>query len=122
MSNSPESLPTYRVLADYEVNEPHPLVLHEGLAVEIIRKDPGWPGWLWIRAGDQDGWIPESYLDAGETGTALTTRPFNGSDLSARQGEILSALETASGWIMARNEAGQTGWFPLFNLKPVQRT
>jgi hypothetical protein len=122
MTTHPDNGLEYRVLADYEVNEPHPLVLHEAVAVEIIRKDAGWPGWVWVRAGDGDGWVPESYLDGSRCGPALTTRAFNGADLSARQGEILTAIESACGWILARNSSGQSGWFPLFNLRPVQRT
>ncbi|MGC9451020.1 MAG: SH3 domain-containing protein [Oceanipulchritudo sp.] len=115
-------MPKYRVLADYEVHDPHPLILHEGVAVEVVRRDPGWPGWVWIQSADQAGWIPENCLNHAEEGPALTTGPFNGTDLSARRGEVLTVLESAPGWIYARNETGRKGWFPLFNLKPFPST
>jgi len=112
--------PTYRVLADYEVNDPHPLVLEANQEVEVVRNDSSWPGWVWIRAGEQVGWIPETFLSGQSGPDCRTSRAFNGRDLSARRGEILTVRESASGWILAVNEGGQSGWFPLFNLRPVQ--
>lgn len=112
----------FRVLADYEVNDPHPLQLPSGTEVRILRSDLSWPGWVWVEAGRQTGWIPESCLDAATPGPGRTSRAFDGSDLSARRGEILDLIEEAPGWILARRESGETGWFPLFNLKPHQHT
>ena len=107
----------FRVLADYEVNDPHPLILKGGTAVQILRNDQSWPGWLWVEAGNQAGWIPESFLEM--SGTAATTgRDFNGRDLSARRQEVLLAIEEAPGWIFAENARKERGWFPLFNLRP----
>ncbi len=111
---------TYRVLADYDVNDPHPLILEAGTPVEIVRDDSGWPGWVWIRSGEQSGWIPESYLGERSGHECRTIKDFNGKDLSAKRGQILTAKEHASGWILATDGAGQTGWFPLFNLRPAQ--
>ena len=112
----------YRVLADYEVNDPHPLVLAAGVAVRVLCKDSGWPGWVWVQSGNDAGWIPESYLENPASAETLTSRAYNGSDLSARRGELITALEAAHGWIHATGDAGRTGWFPLFNLRPVPPT
>lgn len=107
----------FRVLADYEVSDLHPLVLDPGTDVKVIRNDTSWPGWSWVEAGKQAGWIPDAFLD--ETATE-TERAFNGADLSAKRGDILDSQEDAPGWIFAKNASGETGWFPLFNLKPCQ--
>ena len=112
----------FRVLADYEVNEPHPLQLKAGDTVKPLRKDLSWPGWVWVEFGEKDGWVPESFLDDLADAHATSARAFDGSDLSARRGELLTLLEEAPGWIYARRETGETGWFPLFNLKPVRHT
>jgi hypothetical protein len=122
MEQKSPTAPAYRVLADYEVNDPHPLVLEAGAVVEVLRPDPGWPGWVWIKAGGQAGWLPEAWLADPSAGSTTTVRAFNGADLSARRGDLLTALESAPGWIFAAGGAGRTGWFPLFNLRPVPQT
>ncbi len=113
----------FRVLADYEVIDPHPLSLAAGKTVKVVKVDMGWPGWVWVEDDDaQSGWIPESFLSPPGEPQRSVKRPFDGSDLSAKRGDVLSALEDAPGWIFARNSRGQTGWFPLFNLKPLPNT
>lgn len=107
----------FRVLADYEVNDPHPLILKSGTPVRILRNDLSWPGWLWVEAENQAGWIPEAFLKINGP-EATTVRDFNGRDLSASRHEELLAIEEAPGWIFAENARMETGWFPLFNLRP----
>ena len=122
MVKEESAAPRYRVLIDYEVNDPHPLVLHTNSAVECIRKDAGWPGWVWVQAGDQTGWMPEDCLHSAEIGPTCTTKPFDGTELSARRGEILTVVDSAPGWILGRKADGSEGWFPLFNLRPDRQT
>lgn len=118
-----EGFAEYRVLADYDVVDPRPLRVPEEGEVEVLREDESWPGWVWVRYRDDQGWIPASFLSpAAGAPLRRCRRAFDGTDLSANRGEILEALETESGWILARRENGATGWFPLFNLKPVPRT
>jgi len=113
----------YCVLADYDVNDPHPLKLEADRPVEILRTDTSWPGWVWIRSDGQTGWIPETHLSkATDDGATHTVALFDGTELSARHGELLEAHETAPGWIYATSSTGAKGWFPLFNLKPVRDT
>jgi hypothetical protein len=112
----------YRVLADYDVHDPQPLQLEAGQEVRIVRSDLGWPGWVWIEGGNNAGWIPESHLEGISPGRARTTSAFDGSDLSARRGDVLIVEEEAPGWIRGRRGDGVSGWFPLFNLKPHRHT
>lgn len=113
----------FTVLADYDVIDPHPLRLPGGSAVRIIRSDTTWPGWLWVEATGQRGWIPESFLTIEPNGVdAVLSEPFDGTELSARRATALTALAEAPGWIFARHPNGQTGWFPLFNLRPCLDT
>lgn len=110
---------TYTVLADYEVIDPHPLKLKEGDRVAILKTDASWPGWVWVRGGEQLGWIPRSYLGIETGDSVAVVKGFDGTDLSAKRGDTLEALETVSGWIRGRSADGREGWFPLFNLKPA---
>jgi hypothetical protein len=112
----------YRVLADYEVNDPHPLRLPMNTVVKVRRTDDSWPGWLWVEADGQTGWIAEAFLKAEENGDLRTIRDYDGTELSAKRDQILTATESVSGWIVARSASGETGWFPLFNLRPCQQT
>jgi uncharacterized protein YgiM (DUF1202 family) len=113
---------TYTVLADYEVIDPHPLQVQAGDVVTVIRNDQSWKGWVWVQAGTTHGWIPLCHLDseaASPGSDCAVVKAFDGTDLSARKGDQLQALETVSGWIYARSTDGRSGWFPLFNLKPA---
>lgn len=110
---------SFRVLADYEVSDPRPLCLAAGDLVQPRQQDPCWDGWVWVEAGQQAGWIPCDRLDEPAAAQARCRRDFNGTDLSARRGEELTCIESAPGWIFARNRKGETGWFPLFNLRPL---
>jgi len=112
----------YRVLADYEVHDPHPLRLAAGVPVTVERKDLSWPGWVWVEAAGQAGWIPENRLREPDAAETVTDRPFDGADLSARRGDLLRVLESAPGWVCAEDGAGRRGWFPLFNLRPFPQT
>jgi len=122
MESENSSAPTYRVLADYEVTDHRPLILGAGESVEVLRTDQSWPGWVWVKSGETAGWIPEGYLVKAAGAATTLARPFNGNDLSAKRGELLRAQESANGWILAINESGNSGWFPLFNLRPVPQT
>jgi hypothetical protein len=115
-----EQQQSYRVLADYDVNDPHPLRLRAGTTVDIIRNDSTWPGWQWIRADDQQGWIPDSFLTQPSAGTPRELiRDFDGTELSASRGTELIAMASEPGWILASDPSGKRGWFPLFNLRPL---
>lgn len=120
MHSESSKYPQYRVLADYEVTDPRPLILGVGAEVALVRKDPAWPGWVWVECGADHGWIPENFLADTAGATTTTIKPFNGRDLSAHKGALLSARDSAPGWIYAMDADEQTGWFPLFNLKPVE--
>ncbi|MGA1205185.1 MAG: SH3 domain-containing protein [Opitutales bacterium] len=122
MTDQSSSNCQYRVMTDYEVNDPHPLILEDGSHVELVRRDSGWPGWVWVTDGQQSGWVPETHLEECGDGQARLLKDFNGKDLSARKGDILVARETVSGWIHATSPTGECGWFPLFNLRPAQQT
>lgn len=110
----------FRVLTNYEVSDPHPLILETGEEVTIKQHDASWEGWAWIECGKQVGWMPESYLDTPDKSIARVTQPFAGHELSAEKDEILIGIHEISGWVWCRKEKGETGWFPLFNLEQIR--
>jgi hypothetical protein len=117
-----DPLVQYQVIADYEVHDPHPLILEADAQVRTLRKDLSWPGWVWIEAKNLRGWIPEAFLKDAEARETTTACAFDGTDLSARKDQLLTRLDAAPGWIYALNEEGFKGWFPHFNLRPRQDT
>ena len=109
----------FRALANYEVSDPYPLTLNPGDEVSVKQHDASWQGWVWVEIAGQAGWVPESYLDSPDQATTHVIHAFDGHELSAAKNEILTGLKEISGWVWCRKENGETGWFPLFNLKPA---
>lgn len=108
----------FKAVADYEIAYANPVVFNPGDRVKVLRGDPGWPGWVWVRTSTgNEGWAPRRALDEqGEYAVARTD--YNGVELSARAGERLEAIQEESGWVWCRKQDGGEGWFPLFNLVP----
>lgn len=110
----------FRVLADYEVNDRHPLRAQPGDAATILHTDSTWPGWAWIETLDTTGWAPLSHLQSSLPGTTRFSKPFDGTELSAQKDAVLTAIAEESGWIFAQDAQLRRGWFPLFNLRPLR--
>ncbi len=107
--------------ADYEVSYPHPVEFSVGDRVRIGREDSTWPGWVWTRTGDgNEGWAPLPRLDPAGDGTAVAREAYTARELSMRRGDRLVSLRVHSGWLWCRNQHGEEGWVPAFNLKPVE--
>lgn len=107
----------YRVAADYEVSYEHPIKLQPGDRVQILKQDPRWPGWVWGACGGEPGWIPESVLGpVVEEHYRVAQAPFDGTELSALEGDLLEGLRAEAGWMWCRGPSGDEGWFPVYNL------
>lgn len=106
--------------ADFEVSYPHPIHFAAGDRVLAGREDPTWPGWIWARTSDgNEGWAPLPCLEIGADGTAVARKAYTARELSMRRGDQLLSLREHSGWLWCRNQHGEEGWVPAFNLKPL---
>ncbi len=106
--------------ADYTVVDRSPFSLKEGELVYLGRKDPTWPGWIWIKNEDGKGsYVPEVILTSLEGETTTAKRDFAGHDLSVKKGERVLQLWEVEGWRWCQNEAGKEGWVPNYLLVPA---
>ncbi len=109
-----------RVVADYERCYPDPLTVSAGERVQVGRRDEEWPGYVWCTAGaGRAGWVPERYLEQSGSEGVLRC-DYSARELSVRAGELLTVELEESGWVWARNAAGESGWVPVRNLGPSQ--
>lgn len=114
----------WRVVAAWISSTNNPIVLApEDIVVpDTSRKDenPDWQGWVWCKAGESEGWVPEQILEfeaksSGER--ARVTRHYSARELSVDEGEVVTIIEMLNGWAWVENVSNQEqGWVPLQNL------
>jgi SH3-like domain-containing protein len=111
----------YRATADFEVSYPHPVTFAPGDRLEVGRTDTTWPGWVWVRTGDgREGWAPESALERQSDGLhGRAKEAYTARELSMKKGDELESQRELNGWLWVRNQRGEEGWVPAFNLKPL---
>jgi len=110
----------FRVLADMEVSYPNPIGFSAGEEVTVGRRDEVWTDWVWVTtATGNSGWAPVAYLESTGENRARALCDYTARELSSRKGEVLIGLNELGGWHWCRNAAGEEGWAPAFNLRPV---
>lgn len=100
----------------HQSNYPNPLKISKGTVVAIERRETEWDGWLWGITQNNQGWIPESYLQVdGERAEFL--KDYDATELNVAVGEKLSVLYELNGWHWCEKENGEAGWIPGECLK-----
>lgn len=103
----------YRVVRAHEPDHANPLVLKKGERVPFERRRTVWDGWLWCsKPTGESGWIPESWVKI-RGDICVVERDYNALELAVQSSEMLDAILTESGWLLATSLAGTTGWVPL---------
>lgn len=118
--NSVDGRETGRVIGDYQLAFPDPLIIRAGEKLSIGEKKSSWPGWIWCTNGKgHSGWVPERYLERkGKTGLALYD--YDATELSVSAGEELALGKGESGWIWCTNQKGKSGWVPAEHVEKLQ--
>ncbi len=103
----------YRVVRAHEPDPVDPLVLKKGEMVPFERRRTMWDAWLWCwKPTGESGWIPESWVTI-QGDICEVERDYNASELAVQPSEMLDAILTESGWLLAISSTGTTGWLPL---------
>jgi len=69
-------------------------------------------GWVWAEDPEgRGGWVPLAWLDRTAEPWRLT-RDFDALELSVAVGDVLEIRFAESGFVMAVDAAGRTGWVP----------
>ncbi len=113
-----------RVLVAWISSTNNPIVLApEDIVMPVTSRkeeNPDWQGWVWCRAGDREGWVPEQILEfhAGSSGARVrVTRHYTAKELDVNEGDVVTVIEMLNGWAWVKNVRSQEqGWVPLQNL------
>ena len=97
------------VVAAHVPCEYEPLVLSAGDAVHLVGHDDEWPLWIWCEKDRGAGWVPETYVDAGETG-GVANRTYTSREIAVAAGDAVEVLERYGGWVFVRTSTGEEGW------------
>jgi len=107
---------TRRVVADYTVSYPDPLVVRAGDLLNVGNEDADFPGWVWCEdRNGKGGWVPDDCIELGGE-RARARYDYAATELAATVGEELVVTKEKGGWALCINESGQRGWLPLANL------
>jgi len=100
-----------RVIKQYISEFPDPLLLKKGDGVHIDLSMDKHAGWKFGHTDDNQGWIPEAYLDIkGDTGTLI--RGYDATELTLKEGQLLDIHDEESGWLWCKTEDEKFGWCP----------
>jgi SH3-like domain-containing protein len=101
-------------MVDHEIPERPALRLEPGDPVEVGERDTRWPAFVFVRAGQGEGWVPSRHLSAA-AGRAVVIVAYDTTELPTRAGETLEVLaeDEPSGWLWCRSASGREGWVPV---------
>lgn len=103
----------YRVVRAHEPDRAEPLVLKKGEMVPFERRRTVWDGRLWCsKPTGESGWIPESWVTI-QGDLCVADRDYNALELTVQPSEMLDAIITESGRLLAISSIGTAGWVPL---------
>ena len=107
----------YRVVADYRVAYPDPLVVRAGEELRVGEEDTDYRGWAWCtNLSGKGGWFPLNNIEwAGRVGRARDA--YEATELSANAGDELVMSREESGWAWCTNRDGRSGWIPVAHLE-----
>jgi len=113
------SVARYVVTKVYRSPYEQGITFHEGERLQFERRVSEWEGWIWCTsASGESAWTPESRVRFEGVGCVMT-RDYCSSELSVEQGEQIAATLEESGWVLATNASGDSGWVPLDHLQKM---
>lgn len=87
-----------------------------GVAVTVVTKNPS--GWWYVELGDQEGWVPSSYLEkAGEGGTNVSAPPPVPPNVPVKKRNFTQSGKKAS---LRRSTSDETLHSKAASLSPVK--
>jgi len=117
MNEQSKKLRNATVAKDYHAQYSDPIVMRSGDEIVLGERDTENVDWIWSTSSDgRSGWAPVIYLSIdGGSGRAL--RDYSAMELTATAGEVIEICEEHSGWVLATNSRGESGWLPAEHLK-----
>lgn len=110
-----------KIIATYKSVYPDPLILNPGDEVLLgeEEKQDKWKGWIFCEFNGNKGWVPKNIIETKDSVHGTVTEYYSAKELDAYEGEILDYIKTLNGWLLLRNDKGETGWVPEENTEQV---
>ena len=116
---------TCKVIKDYHVDYPDPIVVGAGETFAVSQQISTWednPAWTWLWCTDQrgkSGWVPKNRIQMEADGkTGSTHAAYSAVELPVRAGQELTIEQEESGWFWCRDQQGRYGWVPISHVVP----
>jgi hypothetical protein len=109
-----------RVIKPYQAQYTDPIHGKRGDVLQTDGRTDVWQGnpehlWCWCQHPDgREGWVPQTLLQATTDGLQLTA-DYAATELSAADGEFVTALHFNSGWYWCKRDQA-LGWLPADHL------
>ncbi|MCJ8311014.1 MAG: hypothetical protein HRU27_15370 [Rhizobiaceae bacterium] len=114
-----------RVTTSYQAQYADPIAFEAGDLLTLTGRSDNWNGhtWLWaVAAKDgREGWIPDTLVDASLKTEQPASVAYNALELTCREGEELTILDSTHGWHLCQNQDGRAGWVPGENLELIHQ-
>lgn len=109
------------VIATHERTYPNPVRVTRGGPLFLSGETDEWDGWrwVWIAAGDCEGWAPDD-LPVRQGDGWVAARDYSAMELTVRPGQRVVALASTHGWVWCLNDDGEEGWAPERCLAPPE--
>ena len=65
------------------------------------------------------GWVPKSIIETMDNVHGVITEYYSAKELDVNEGEVLEYIKTLNGWLLLKNQKGETGWVPQENTEPL---
>ncbi len=109
-------MPQSKIIKDYESSNSNPIQVKRGEVVTPSKKDKDYPGWVWCATQDgKASWVPERILQI-KNDNATVTEDYEATELSVKEGDVITTFQSESGWVWCEKENGEQGWVPLENI------
>jgi len=82
-------------------------------------KQDKWKGWIYCEFKGNKGWVPDNIIKTNDGIRGVITEYYSAKELDVSEGEILDHIQTLNGWLLLRNQKGETGWVPEENTEQI---
>jgi uncharacterized protein YgiM (DUF1202 family) len=105
--------PKSRITKSYTAAYKDPMIIGMGDELRIGEYSTEYEGWIWCTdKSGKSAWVPESYLELEDDGTAISLFYYSSAELTVIEGEDVTILQEESGWLWCINDVNLTGWIP----------
>lgn len=110
-----------KIIKSYVTVYPNPLILNPGDKIILgeEEKEEKWLGWIFCEFKGNKGWVPKSIIETTDNVHGVITEFYSAKELDVSEGEFLDYINALNGWLLLKNDKGETGWVPHENTETL---